>query len=251
MLRFVSFIILFWLSFNALAQTKYSLHFKSNADGDDVVYAKVRYSGKTYLTNSSGFVTIEFAKNEKVIVSHLSFDTLVIDLTPLNPDMVHTFFMNPHIYQLREVTFSVLGPRYSFDSRFVKLKPAEDLAGEIKKKLNLAEMQDELGILDRSAANGVRLGSPITAMYDRFSKAGKEKAKYNELMRNKSQEDLLYQKFNDKVVYQLTSFEGKELYDFINYMSISKDYVNQVSLVDLYTEILFCRNEYEKITTGN
>lgn len=233
--------------FGVNAQSKVTLHVKSSNDGDDVVYAKVKHAGKSYLTNNDGFVSLPYIIEEKVVVTHLSYDTLFIDLNDLTPNTVNLVYMKPSVYQLKEVTFSLLGPRYSFDSRFAKMKPAENLSGELKKKLNLEEMQDELGILDRSSANGVRLGSPITGLYNMFSKSGKELRKYNELMARKSSEDLLFQKFNDKVVHQLTLYEGKELYDFINFMSISKDYVNQVSLVEIYTEILYCRDEYEKL----
>lgn len=233
--------------FGTKAQNKVTLHVKSSNDGDDVVYAKVMHAGKSYLTNNDGFVSLPYITEELVTITHLSFDTLEVDLNTLTPNMVHLIYMKPFIYQLKEVTFSLLGPRYSFDSRFAKMKPAEDLSGDLKKKLNLAEMKDELGILDRSSANGVRLGSPITALYDMFSKSGKEKRKYNELMARKWSEDLLFQKFNDKVVHQLTLYEGQKLYDFIDFMSISKDYVNRVSLVEIYTEILYCRDEFEKL----
>jgi hypothetical protein len=222
--------------------------FKSLLNGEPILYAKVSTSGGvSQLTNIEGMIRIPYHKDEKIIVSHLTYDTLEINPYYFRNNDTAVFYLKPRVYQLKEVKYSILGPRATFDHRFVTAKMEKSDAEKIQEKLQILGLRNELIALDKGAQGGVVLGSPITALYDRYSKKGKERRKYNELV----ERDRLYaeagKKFDKVIVRTLTNYTDQELQDFIKFCSFHPTYIDQVSALQLYYEILYCRDEYEKL----
>lgn len=243
-------ILLFTLlvsSIAAHAQGIFIGQFKSLLNGEPILYAKVSTSGGVHkLTNIDGMIRIPYHKDETIIVSHLTFDTLEINPYYFRNNDTAIFYLKPRVYELKEVRYSILGPRATFDHRFVTAKMEKSDAEKIQEKLQILGMRNELIALDKGAQGGMVLGSPISALYDRYSKKGKERRKYNELVAR----DKLYaeagKKFDNVIVKTLTNYTDQELQDFIKFCSFHPTYIEQVTALQLYYEILYCRDEYEK-----
>ena len=110
-----------------------------------------------------------------MLVQHLAFDSLFIETADFTRGDTTLFYLKPRSFQLPEVRFSILGPRYQFDNKFVQTDLGKSDVDKVKEQLEILDMKADLVALDRAAADGVRLGSPISAIYDQFSKEGKER----------------------------------------------------------------------------
>lgn len=225
----------------------FSAQFKNLADGEEVLYAKVTNSdGQSQLTNIYGFVNIQHKPNSAIVISHLVYDTLVINTADFKGKDSLTFYLKPKTYELKEVTFSILGQRSLFDNKFVKNDLGKSEEEKVREKLNLSDMKKELIGLDQAAQSGYVLGSPITYLYDRFSKDGKERRKYQELLERDRIREQSKEKYDDLIITTLTNFTEQELSDFKVFCSFHPSYIDKVQLVELYYEILRCKHEYEE-----
>lgn len=243
--------ILFCITCLASAQVAtFSAQFKNLADGEEVLYAKVTNSdGESQLTNIYGKVSIVHKANTVITISHLVYDTLFIKTADFRNRDSLTFYLTPKTYQLKEVTYSILGERSLFDTKFVSNDLGKSDEEKVREKLNLVDMKKELIGLDRSAQGGMVLGSPITYLYDRFSKAGKERAEYARLLERDRLREQSREKYDDLIITTLTNFSEQELIDFKIFCSFHPTFIDQVQLVELYYEILRCKHEYEEQKT--
>ncbi|MEY2923819.1 MAG: hypothetical protein RLZZ337_359 [Bacteroidota bacterium] len=219
--------------------------FRSFANGEPILYGKVVTGKTTRLTNIDGYVEIGYTLGDLITITHLTYDTLEINPLDYAKNDTVIFYLKPRVYVLKEFSFSALGPRVFFDQKFVKNDLGKSDEETIREKLKLIQMRQELIGLDRSAQGGVVLGSPITALYDRYSRAGKEKALYAMLIEQDKLDKAAYKKFDDVIVKTLTSYDDKELQDFIKFCSFHPTYIAAVDALELYYEILHCRDEYE------
>lgn len=223
--------------------------FRSLYDGERILYAKITNSNNhSKLTNSDGYVNINYAEGSSLVVTHVSYDTLKIDPSNYNYGDTVLFYMAPKTYELREFQYSVLGPRHIFDNKFVDTDLGKSDIEKVKEKLEIEDMTATLVALDRSAADGVRLGSPITALYDQFSKEGRERRRYLELLANDTRDSITREKYNLRVVQSLTAIvDTAQAQDFMDFCSFDKTYIEQTEKVEIFYEILRCKQEYERI----
>ena len=223
----------------------FSAKFRSLVNGEPVLYAKVTNSnGESLLTNVDGLVTILYEPNSEITISHLVYDTLRILPSDFEGRADLVFYLQPRTYDLREVKFSILGERSLFDRKFVSNDLGKSDAEKVREKLRIIEMKKELIGLDKSAQGGVVLGSPITYMYDRFSKSGRERREYAMLLVRDKQRKENGKKFDNSVVSTLTSFEDEELARFKAFCSFHPSFIEMVDELTLYYEILRCRTEF-------
>ena len=219
--------------------------FKSLVNGEPVLYAKVTNShGESLLTNVDGLITIDYEPESEITISHLVYDTLRIMPSEFVDRKDLVFYLQPRTYDLREVKFSILGERSLFDRKFVSNDLGKSDADKVREKLRIIEMKKELIGLDRSAQGGAVLGSPITYLYDRFSKSGRERREYAMLLAKDKQRKENGKKFDDFVVSTLTSFENEELARFKAFCSFHPSFIEMVDELTLYYEILRCRTEF-------
>lgn len=233
-----------------MAQDKiFHAEFRSLYDGERILYAKITNSrNDSKLTNSDGYVNITYAEGSLLSVTHVSYDSLQIDPSKYSSGDTILFYLAPKTYELREFQYSILGPRHLFDNRFVDTDLGKSDIEKVKEKLEIEDMTETLVALDRSAADGIRLGSPITALYDQFSKEGKERRRYLELLANDQQDSITREKYNLRVVQSLTAMiDTAAAQDFMDFCSFDKTYIEQSEKVEIYYEILRCKQEYERI----
>lgn len=219
--------------------------FKSLQNGEPVLYAKVNTDGtEAKLTNIEGFVEIQYVPGAEIIVSHLIYDTLVINPADWAGRQNLEFYLTPRVYELKQVTFSILGNRALFDNKFVKNDLGKSDEEKVREKLQILGLRNELIALDRAAQDGVVLGSPISYLYDRFSKAGKERRILARLIEQDRQEKIRRKQFDDLTVTTLTNYSDEELANFKKFCSFHPSFLEQVDALTLYYEIIRCRDEY-------
>jgi hypothetical protein len=88
------------------------------------------------------------------------------------------------------------------------------------------------------------LNSPITFLYERFSKYGRNKAKLADLKNLEQKKDLLKELFRIYVKTDIMDLDESEFDDFILFMNLSDDFIKNSSQYDLTQYILLKFDEY-------
>ena len=230
-------------------ELEFHAEFRSLIDGERIMYAKITNSdGSSKLTNSDGYVHIWYKKGSTLTISHISYDSLIINTNNYKVGDTTLFYMAPRTFMLREFEYSILGPRYTFDNKFVATNLGKSDIDKVKERLEIMDMRSTLVALDQASADGVRLGSPITAMYEQFSKAGKERRRYAELLSRDYSDSLNRTKYNVNVVQSLTAMGNiGEAQEFMDFCSFDQSYIEQTDKVVIYFEILRCKEEYDRL----
>ena len=92
---------------------------------------------------------------------------------------------------------------------------------------------------------------PITALYDAFSKEGKSRRKYEELVKSDQKKVVAARRYNADVVKLITHFTSdKEIQDFMLYCNLSVDFIISSSEYDLYKAVHECLLAYNESKKG-
>jgi hypothetical protein len=93
---------------------------------------------------------------------------------------------------------------------------------------------------------------PISALYDAFSKEGKSRRKYEELLKYDQKKVVAARRYNAEVVKLITHFTSdKEIQDFMLYCNLSVDFIISSSEYDLYKAVHDCLLAYNEANTGD
>ena len=96
------------------------------------------------------------------------------------------------------------------------------MEGTILNERDRIQYSPSNGVLDLIPGKvGEAVRSPITALYNAFSKKVKKDKLYQELLENQEEVDNLPKKYNRDLVTSLTGLEGDELLDFMTFCKFS------------------------------
>jgi hypothetical protein len=74
--------------------------------------------------------------------------------------------------------------------------------------------------------------------------AGKDRARYDELVGQDLQRRALDKKLDDYMITSLSGFEGASLEEFKKFCSFHPSYIIQAETLDIFFEVLRCKEEY-------
>ena len=137
------------------------------------------------------------------------------------------------------------GAQPFFDNKFVKNDLGDRNSEKVRAKLRILDMKDELIGLDRAAQDGLVLGSPISFLYNKYSKSGKDRARYIELVSQDKKRRALDKKLDDYMITSLSGFEDESLEEFKKFCSFHPSYIIQAETLEIFFEVLRCKEEYK------
>jgi hypothetical protein len=163
------------------------------------------------------------------------------------------------VYPSDTLIFSALGFRVKavcFRDSILKNKlyaevPLQKLQFDLKEvsvfaPRSLNEIQadiDKLGVRKTYSTSGVNaLESPITALYERFSKFEKSKRKVAEWENEDLKRDVLKDLFHLYVKFDVIDLKDEEFDEFIKYLNLSDDFIRNATQFELVTAI---KGKYE------
>jgi len=181
---------------------------------------------KFSFTDSKGNFEILANKGDTIIISKSSYKQLLIEITPI---IFQKKTINIALYYkaiiLKEVVVYALPKTYEeFKRDFVNVE-----FSEINKKITGTTLTEQDRINEefksREGPNLLRnipaVASPITALYDRFSRKKKIERLYQEIVNNEEEIDKLPLKYNRELVTSITGLEGEELLNFMTFCKFS------------------------------
>jgi len=186
------------------------------------------FSSKKYsFANKEGNFEIYVKSGDTIIVSKPVYQQLLIIIS--EEEIAKKVLEIPLFYKviiLREVNVFALPATYeAFKKEFVNVSMSDfykRLEGTILSDKDRIQYSPSNGLLDLIPGKvGQAVRSPITALYNAFSKKVKMDRLYQELVENQEEVDNLPKKYNRELVTSLTGLEGEELLDFMTFCKFS------------------------------
>jgi len=207
MRRLSSILILFvflGLGNEANAQIKLlSAKIISKSDSSALIGVHVVNMNTLNATNSysDGTFLMPFTQGDTIRLSSIGFeDKFIFTGTLLLPDAIEiTIFMNHKVYELDPAKVSTYRNKDEFADEF-KDRDIESTPEEGYKYDGPKELED----VDTDLNAHVSLGSPITFLYDKFSKEAKEKKRYQKAKNQNDREAKIKASYNIEVVKKVT-----------------------------------------------
>lgn len=132
------------------------------------------------------------------------------------------------------VDYSIVGKPYEFEEFVVR---------PIKSLQQIREEREALVMVETRTVTGIEtLQSPITALYQAFSKTERNKRKIAEWKYKDSQRDILKELLRTYVAYDVVNLTEEEFDDFIYFLNMDPDFLRTATEWEL---IEFIKGKYE------
>jgi hypothetical protein len=186
------------------------------------------FSSKKYgFTNKEGNFEIFAKLGDTIVISKPVYKQVLMEVTQgiIEKNILEVALFYKAIV-LREVNVYALPATYSaFKREFVNTDLSDfykRLGGTNLTDYERSQYRTSHGLLDLIPGKvGQAIASPITALYNTFSKKAKMDRLYQEMIANQEEVDNFPSKYNRELVTSLTGLEGEELLDFMTFCKFS------------------------------
>ncbi|HOE05089.1 MAG TPA: carboxypeptidase-like regulatory domain-containing protein [Bacteroidales bacterium] len=209
------------------------------------IYVKHTRSGT--ITDTSGYFLLFANVGDTIIFSSLGYEKLHVVATDTLGDIARPAFveMKRTVYELSSVDIIALRRYQQFKYEVINMKLPED--DYVRAANNFPIRPVDLDYYTRQGASGFGLiFHPITALYDAFSKEGKERRKLAEVTEQDSYRAAVEQKYNLKMVMRVTGLNDTEAGLFMKWMNLSDPLVINASEYQLIEIIMMQFVKYQK-----
>jgi len=175
---------------------------------------------KFAFTDKNGRFEIDLSVNDTLIISKSIYRQHVAVIDKKLFYGYEDFFLYYKATMLKEVTIIGINPSYEGFKKDIVTLQLPDYYKRME-EAQLSEWQ-RANATYKPNGNVLSLGgtatlSPISYLYDKYSRRGKMSRLYNEMLSYEDEIDRIQQKYNREIVSELTGLQGDELLDFMMY----------------------------------
>lgn len=181
------------------------------------------------ISDTAGYFHTRVSKGDMLRVSAIGyFDHYIVI-----PDSANGYYsvkipMKEKVYLLNEVRVNTLGNYQQFRNKFLNVDLPDKKIYELQKKYREAARDTAMKYM--SPRTGIPLNFP--------SPEQKIEARKQELARMLREQRIMDDKFNPRIVGNLTGLQGEELYEFMQYCDFSKDFLLRNNHYDILISTL-------------
>lgn len=207
--------------------------------GGPVVFAQVidKELRSGVLSDSVGFFSLTARINDTLYIRSINFNPIDIKVTDTLTWQfrIPTIRLTEQVYELGTVDIYGWGTYQEFKYKILHAPAPEDKA----KKLQ----EDLIRAIRKGPANGgqvqmgISLGSPITALYNAFSKEGKFHRRFERVKERDKAFLMTYQKFNRDMVARVTGLTGNLLDEFMLFCRPDETFLLEANEYDINHKI--------------
>lgn len=200
------------------------------------------YNRRTFkgdISNYFGFFRVKMRPGDTIVFTSVQYlDEFFVLPDGLKGEVFNLkAFLRPQRYFLEEVEIYEKMTFQDFKVKFFQNRTySENLALKYARDLPKAPpIRPEGGV-------GIVIDGPLTALYDAFSKKGKEKRRFAEQMSYYNALDIQLYTYRREVVRRVTKIEDRdELYEFIEFCDLPISFIRTASDWELLERIDKCR----------
>lgn len=192
-------------------------------------------SGLGVISDTSGFFKIALKTSDTLIFRCMGYKSRTFalsDTTNSNVAFV-TVPMQQNTFNLNQVDVMALSNKSQFKRDFINLKVENN-----EMRIMIPGVTKYLEREERVIPVQYTAMSPITALYFKYSKAGKSLQKFQDLLKQDAIAEQVAEKYNQKVLHKLSDFSGDTLQAFFDYMHLSNSYLLKSDEYDIYKRVL-------------
>jgi hypothetical protein len=191
-------------------------------------------SGKRAISNRQGYFKLQFLPGDTIFISAIGYQSMTIlsahiDLGRITDTI--SIVMPAIDVKLKEVVVVSRNPKRDSIAR---------AAAEFLKNDPLMNNYDRILNRDRGS-----LMSPLTAMYQQFSKEGKDAVKFEEFLAYAEKQKQADRRYNREFVKRTTGLDEKYLDEFILFCRLRPDFIIVSSDYDLVQATQKCAKEFK------
>ena len=193
-------------------------------------------TGKKYISNRQGYFKLNYSPNDTILITAIGFESIKLVTSSLYPNFTNDtvlVILKSKIVRLKEVRIVSSNPKRDSIAR---------AAAEFLKNDPLMNNYDR--VLNREKGG---LMNPLTAMYQQFSKEGKDAVRFEEFMAYMEKQKQADRRYNRNLVKRVTNLPDMQLDEFIGFCKLDKDFVIYASDYDLISSIKECLPNFRSI----
>jgi hypothetical protein len=201
-------------------------------------------------SDAKGFFQIPIHRNDTILLSAVGYESreFVLDPSSRSSNPLVTVKLISKTYVLKEVDVYALPTEEQFKENFLSLKlpeePKLDIPGIKEPKLS----KDVVFLPN----GGVGVVGPFSAIYNKFSREGRELKKAQGLYAQESQKQRYDAKFNVQLVGRVTGLKDADLEEFMKYCKLPESVVlNAENEYELVLAINDCFKDYKQMKGMN
>ncbi len=251
MKKIVGIFGLLWIPFVLFAQNKV---FHGEVF-DAVGYIPVKQANiynisknKYTFSNTNGQFSILVAINDTLVISGSIYRQLMVVIDPSMYQRGEGEFLLYHkAFLLKEVKILALNPSYEGFKRDIATMKLPDSYKNLE-DVHLSKSDRQNAVYNGEAPNilrGTAVGSPITYLYNTFSKKMKMKALANEMESYGNEVGQVQDKYNRKLVKEITNLDDDDLMEFMVYCRFSYYDLVRWSREEIIASIRYKFAEYQ------
>ena len=191
-------------------------------------------SGLMAFSDNTGDFSLMIRPNDTLVISRVGYEMEIFALTDSMLEVKGRVLLKLTMksIMLRNVTIYAMKPYPLFIKDLTKTTPQQkiDIPNSELTPLEKASYDINNGNLLR----GTPLASPISFLYEKFSRKEKVNRLYVSMLANQQEVMRVSQKYNPEIVSRITKLEGEQLDDFMLYCSFS--YYTLVTSTDIEIE---------------
>jgi hypothetical protein len=192
----------------------------------------------------NGSFAIAASEGDQIMFQSVGFtnDTITVSLGDMDPGRILLVRLQPRTYELSAVDVFPYATFAEFKHAFLHFKDPEP-----EFDLHLPELPY---IPPADGSGGVVISGPITYLYDRFSKRGREWTRYQEVLESESLALQAVRIVNPDLVRRYTELEDEEeIREFLDYCKLSDEFIVRSPRHAVYEALLACYRDYMAMRT--
>ncbi len=221
------------LLFVSLSQIVYSqksdstIHFFGNLVGAES-FKPVKYAhiininnGRATISDTLGNFDIRLRPGDSLKITSIGYQSKIYKYTGEWKNVVfESIPLQERVYEISKVEITPWGTYEDFKNKFLNLDMETP-----RERLHPLVFEDLPQLPDDTEPVEPGITSPISMIYNLFSKEAKARQKYQELKDRESIEKKIEEKFNRETVSNLTGLEGEKLDKFMEFCNFNDAYI--------------------------
>lgn len=211
----------------------------------------VKQTRRGTITNSKGHFILSARINDTLVFSSMGYKTqfAVIDdgFTDKNESLI--MLLEKRYYQIGSVDIISLRRYEQLKYEVVNMQlPDDEFVYAVK---NFPSRPVDIDYHSRAGASDFGLiFSPITALYDAFSREGRERRKLQELLERDREQALIESKISIQKISRITGLDLYEAEDFFKWCNFPTEFILRLSDYELILLIMHRFEQYQRIKGG-
>ena len=245
----ICFYVLFCLHLSAQNNEKISVNgFTLNTEHLEIVQlASITNikSNEHWISNRNGCFKISVRQNDTIKITAIGYQTLFIPIKNILLQNIHDsiiILLKPIAYQLKDV--NIISSNFIRDS-IARVVAKLLLHDSLLNNYDRIYFRPKGRILYNPYYPAIIYEGPITDLYNKFSKEGKENISFETFVKYCSMQQKVDKKYNRELVKKITNIDDSNVNEFILFCNLSRSYIYSANEYDLYEAIKKCGDTYK------